>query len=630
MNFTDPVEELAALAMWLKQEQEEDFRQHEATLRKSGIHDRKKEGITWFPLKIVEDGYGLGAYPFLVLERNPGDTGRHQFQVAAPVSLFSAVQGNEGESINGTIGYLDDQRMKVSFFHDEIPDWVHDGKIGVNLLFDSRTYDEMFMALNALINVKKGRLLALRNILLGYQQLSFVPRPPVEIPHLNASQQEAVRHMLEAEDLAVIHGPPGTGKTTTLTEGIALLAATDRVLVCAPSNAAVDHLTRCLFARGLRVIRVGNLARVDSDTTAHTLDVLVQQDKEFGRIRELKKKAAELRRIGGKYKRSFGREEAEQRKLIYSEARSLNREARELESYLVQKQLDQAQVITCTLIGSSHEYLKDRRFPVVVIDEAGQGLEPAVWVPVLKSEKVIMAGDPWQLPPTVKSRDASRSGLTTTLLDKVIQRHQRVSLLRVQYRMNRHIMQFSNQEFYGGKLEAHPSVSDWHLAEDPVPVNFIDTAGCGYTEEAGEDGSSLTNSEEGALVLRHLRATLGEAEWPYTVAIISPYRAQVEWLRQEAAEWGLGESRLTINTIDSFQGQERDVVYISLVRSNDSGEIGFLSDYRRINVAMTRAKKKLVMAGDSATLGNDPFYRRLLEYCENQGFYGSAWEWMPT
>ncbi len=287
-------------------------------------------------------------------------------------------------------------------------------------------------------------------------------------------------------------------------------------------------------------------------------------------------------------------------------------------------------MITCTLIGSSHEYLRDRRFPVVVIDEAGQGLEPAVWVPILKSEKVIMAGDPWQLPPTVKSRDASRTGLTTTLLDKVIQRHQRVSLLRVQYRMNRHIMEFSNQEFYGGKLEAHPAVSDWHLAEDPVPVNFIDTAGCGYNEEAGEDGSSLTNSEEGALVLRHLRATLGEGEWPYTVAIISPYRAQVEWLRQEAAEWGLGESRLTINTIDSFQGQERDVVYISLVRSNDSGEIGFLSDYRRINVALTLARKKLVMAGDSATLGNDHFYRRLLEYCENHGFYGSAWEWMPT
>jgi ATP-dependent RNA/DNA helicase IGHMBP2 len=266
---------------------------------------------------------------------------------------------------------------------------------------------------------------------------------------LNDSQNEALQKMNEAEDLVIIHGPPGTGKTTTLVEGIKHFASPEKPwLVCAPSNAAADHLTRSIAASGLNVVRIGNLAKIEEDTTAHTLDVLLQQEKDFKQIRELKKRATELRKMGGKYKRSFGREEAEQRKLIFREAKELNREARELENYLVQKVLDKAHAITCTLIGSTHEYLKDKIFDTVVVDEAGQAMEPACWVPILKARRVILAGDPFQLPPTVKSQEAARRGLSVTLLEKAIQRHEGVQLLRTQYRMHHSIMEFSNQQFY--------------------------------------------------------------------------------------------------------------------------------------------------------------------------------------
>lgn len=620
----DAIDELGKLAAVLRIEQKEDYALHDAWLKQSSIQERKRNGITWFPLRIVETGFGMGSYPFVVVERNPGDRLEHKFQSAAPVSFFSAADGNQEHSLTGTIGYVDDQRMKISFFVDELPEWVDEGKLGVNLLFDTRTYDEMFKALNQLINVEKGRLKYLRDVLLGYAQPVVRAASPRFSAILNESQNEALKAICSAEDVAIVHGPPGTGKTTTLVESMAeVLREEKQIMVCAPSNAATDHLAKCLAAKGLRVVRIGNLAKVETDNTALTLDVLLQKEKDFKQIRELKRRALDLRKMGGKYKRSFGREEAEQRKLIFHEAKQISREARELESYLIQKVLDDAQVIACTLIGSASDYLSGRRFSTVVIDEAGQGIEPAAWVPILKAERVIMAGDPFQLPPTVKSQEAASKGLSVTLLEKGIARIGQAALLKVQYRMHESIMAFSNRKFYKNELEAHSSVAQ-RLLGNSLPLEFVDTAGCGFEEQAGDEGESRCNPEEVGILRKHFDQLKQDQIGAWSVAVISPYRAQVELLQREFS----GAEGVAVNTIDSFQGQERDVVYLSLVRSNDKGEIGFLRDYRRMNVAMTRARMKLVIIGDSATLGNDRFFAEFLEYAESIGGYRTAWEFM--
>jgi ATP-dependent RNA/DNA helicase IGHMBP2 len=270
--------------------------------------------------------------------------------------------------------------------------------------------------------------------------------------------------------------------------------------------------------------------------------------------------------------------------------------------------------------------LSNRKFSTVVIDEAGQGIEPAVWVPILKAEKVVMAGDPFQLPPTVKSRESEKMGLSITLLEKAIKRHENINLLNVQYRMNDLIMEFSNRKFYHNQLHSHASVKNWKISENDRVLEFIDTAGCGFDEKAGEENGSLCNPEEVQLIRKHLDLFMEENSSTFSIGIISPYRAQVELLQAEFSAQKQENKSITINTVDSFQGQERDVIYISMVRSNTKSEIGFLKDYRRMNVAMTRAKKKLVIIGDSATLGNDKFYADLLEYAEQIGAYRTGWE----
>ncbi len=620
----DSIQELGELASLLKIEREEDLSIHEAYLKKRSIQDRKQAGLTWFPLKIVETGFGLGSYPFIVVER-PVDRHKHYFQSSAPVSLFSAQQGNEEESIQGTVGYADESRMKITFYLDELPDWVDDGKLGVNLMFDSKTYDEMFRALNVLINLEKGRSKDLRDIILGNKNPEFAKSPNVHSVLLNDSQNEALNSIIAADDVAIVHGPPGAGKTTTLVESIKFLVADGKkVMVTAPSNAAVDHLTRSIANAGVSIVRIGNLAKVEEDTTAHTLDVLLSQDRDFKQIRELKKRASEMRKMGSKYRRSFGREEAEQRKLLFQEAKNLNKEARELESYIVNKLIDQAQVIACTLIGSTHEYIRSKIFDVVVIDEAGQALEPACWVAILKAEKVVMAGDPFQLPPTVKSHEAERKGLTKTLLEKTIERLPQISLLKTQYRMHKDIMSFSNLKFYNNALEAHESVAMRGIGGLFPSVEFIDTAGCGYAEQESDENSSRSNPEEAHLLMRHFNQLKLDLSDRSSVGVISPYRGQIDIL----SDLFNNEKMVTVNTIDSFQGQERDVIYLSLVRSNDRSEIGFLKDYRRMNVAMTRARMKLVVIGDSATLGNDSFYSDFLDFAEKLGAYRTAWEFM--
>ena len=363
----------------------------------------------------------------------------------------------------------------------------------------------------------------------------------------------------------------------------------------------------------------------------HTLEYLLTAHPQYASVREFKKRAVEYRRMAGKYKRNFGKAEREQRRMLYQEAKELSREAIDMEDHLINTVLNWAQVVTCTLVGANNRYLRGRFYEVAVIDEAAQGLEPACWIPIAKAEKVVFAGDPFQLPPTLFSKEAEKAGLNQTLIEKCMERLPQTMLLDTQYRMNGQIMGFSNQLFYNNELKAHDSVAGWTLPlTDGMerPIEFIDTAGCGFDEKQHESSRSLYNEDEFNVLTQHFQGLMDALSGKkISVGVISPYRAQVNYMR-EATEGDEEWAKADINTIDSFQGQERDVIYISLVRSNEKAEIGFLADYRRMNVAMTRARKKLIIIGDSATLGNHDFYRQFLEYVENAGGYRSAWEWM--
>jgi len=383
-------------------------------------------------------------------------------------------------------------------------------------------------------------------------------------------------------------------------------------------------------------VRIGNISRVEESIISLTLDARLSAHPESKNIKKVRIEASRARAEARKFKRRFGHEEREARKDSYKEARDLEDWAKQLEERMLSDILNGAQVVACTLVNTNHRVLEQLKFRTVVIDEAAQALEPATWIPISRASKVVLAGDPFQLPPTVKSMEAKREGFGITLLEKCVKQFEKVNFLNVQYRMNEMIMEFSNHQFYDKKLEAAEEVKDWKLkVGGDLPVSFVDTAGCGFGEEINPKTESKFNSGEYFILREYFLQfikTLEEHEEPMpSVAIIAPYKAQAVYLKEEF----LGDEQLapfeefvSINTIDAFQGQERDVVFITLVRSNEKSEIGFLSDYRRMNVAMTRAKKKLVVIGDSATIGNDKFYGDFIEYAEKVGGYRSAWEFM--
>ena len=406
------------------------------------------------------------------------------------------------------------------------------------------------------------------------------------------------------------------------------------VLVCAPSNAAVDLLTERVAEQGLSVVRLGNISRVDEEIIQHTLEAQLAAHPDSKNIKKVKIQAADARKKAGKFKRKFGGKERMERRDLYTEARELTAWANQLEDRLVNQILDGAQVITCTLVGANQRVLDKRKFRTVLIDEAAQALEPACWIPIIKASKVVFAGDPFQLPPTVKSNKNKKEGLNITLIEKCLAFLPKISFLNVQYRMNEAIMGFSNQQFYNNELIADESVKSHGLeAYGGKPVVFIDTAGCGFEEKINPEFLSRYNPDEFQMLCEHLYLLIAayeekQVELP-SIGIISPYREQVVYMKNFVAEdEKLARLPLSINTIDAFQGQERDLIYISLVRSNGKGEIGFLKDYRRMNVAMTRARKKLIVLGDSATIGMDQFYSDFLDYCDKAGEYQTAWEYM--
>lgn len=629
----------------LKIERAEDRSQYLKLTESSSVADRRANGLTWYPVAIRGNEMSRGDYLTVELERTTHQDISHQFRTGMP-AMFYTNHDAKNDKVEGVISFQNQNRLKITLKTDELPEWSRDGKLGIDLLFDDNSYDEMFNALKlAMVLGEKNDKLV--NVLTGNASISPPPPapkgeksyfPPLGV--LNPSQQEAVESILSANELAIVHGPPGTGKTTTLVQAIKALVKQQTsnapILVVAPSNTAVDLLSEKLHNEGLNVLRVRNPARVSEELMALTLDSKMTEHQLIKESKRLKKQAQEFKNMAHKYKRNFGKSERDQRKALFDEAHKIMKEVENTEQYIIEDLVTKAQVITATLVGANHYTVRNLKYETIVIDEAGQALEPACWIPILKAQKVVLAGDHCQLPPTIKSNEAARGGLSTTLLEKCVSLHpEAVTLLEEQYRMNEEIMAYSSQVFYENRLKAHASVAKRFLKEDEKPLLFIDTAGCGFEEKL--DGTSSTNPEEAALLFKHLNELVERLKPDFTpenfpsIAVISPYKQQISILKEQfehSPELQIYKSSIAVNTIDSFQGQERDIVYISLVRSNDKGEIGFLADIRRMNVAMTRARKKLVVVGDSATLAQHSFYGNFIDYAQKMDGYMSAWELM--
>lgn len=640
MDNSPAIQRLKRLKQLLQIERDEDYRLYKDLSLRVNLEQRRKNGVTWYPIKINNEELGSGDLLHLELERTTYLNQAHQFSSGKNVSLFSNKEQEELE-ITGTIKSVSKNTLKLVLHADELPDWCYEGKLGLNIQFDDNSYLEMQKALEMVIEAKHNRVAELRDMIEGTIPLNFEKQmDELIVPQLNLSQNRAVRHILSAKDIAVLHGPPGTGKTTTLVQAIRLTLQTEKqVLVCAPTNSAVDLLTEKLTELGLNVLRLGHPARISEELQQSSLDGKMSSSAYYKDVKNLRKNAEEYFKMAGKYKRTFGREDAQQRAAFYAEARNCIKEARVLEDYIVDELFNTAQVICCTPVTSTHKGLTRKKFNTLFFDEASQALEPMIWIPLLKCKRLILAGDHFQLPPVVKSVEAKLGGLGDTVLDKCIVLNQSTVLLNRQYRMSAAIMGFSNAYFYNNELIADESVISQLLVNDEnsnlsKSVEFIDTAGCGFDEIQNLETLSYYNPSEAQIVLKHLSELIEkyEHESAYSeieIGIISPYKEQREWLADNLDVDASALSKIKsiqIKTIDGFQGEERDVIYISLVRSNTKQEIGFLSDLRRMNVAITRAKKKLVVIGDSATIGANPFYQSFLEYCETHGLYRSAWE----
>ena len=622
--------EIKDLRALIDLERQEERRLHLEIIQAMPLVQRVQKGYSWYPVQVLDSDYGIGERPYVTVSREGEEA--HQFRAGTSVNLFTVQADARNPQRTGVIQYVKKDRMKIILGGEDHPSWLNRGGIGVDLMFDERTYVEMDKAMERLATAERDRTAELRDVIMGTRPAEYqsvAEHEVADLTELNTSQREAVREILGASHLSLIHGPPGTGKTTTLIAAVEkLVLREDTVLFCAPSNSAADLVTLRLAEKGIRVVRTGNISRVEDDVMQHTLEVQIADHPDTRQVKKLRHEAAELRK---KAKRMRG---GRDKGMTFAEAGRLSGWARQLEDHLLNHVLDSAQVIVCTLVGAAASVLGERRFTTCIIDEAAQALEPASWIPILRANRVVLAGDPYQLPPTVKSKEAERGGFGVTLLEKCLERHGRNALLEVQYRMNERIMGYSNEYFYDGRLRAGPGIAGRTLPGVTLAesVVYIDTAGTGFEEKLHPQFKSRYNDGELDILIEHLLLLKGSIppEEPLPrVAIISPYREQVVRAEDRLAEVSaLADLDLTVNTVDGFQGREREVVYLSLVRSNARAEIGFLADYRRMNVAITRAKLQLVVIGDSATIGNDPFFAGFLAYVDRQGTYQTAWEYM--
>ena len=584
-----------------------------------GVMRRVARGQCWFPVRLGRSYYNsLNRFVVEVARDEVADDVDSAFEYGRQVRFFyEALDGKIiYRNFPAMVSFCDGGHMAVVLPSTSALKEI-DGvaRLGVDLAFDETSFAAMREALDDVASAKGSRLAELRDVLCGFVAPGFRELQPMTFPWLNASQQRAVNKTLCCRDVMVVHGPPGTGKTTTLVEAVyETLRREPQVMVCAQSNAAVDWICGKLIDRGVPVLRVGNPARVDDKVLSATYERQFEAHPDYPELWGVRKAIREV--AAGR--RRMSRADAS---ALSNRLHNLRRRAVELEVKIQVEIFEGARVVASTLVGSDNAVLKGRRFTTLYIDEAGQALEAACWIAIRKADRVIFAGDHCQLPPTVKSVEAERAGLSRSLMESVVDKcRSAVELLTVQYRMNEAIMRFSSDWFYGGRLQAAEEVKCRGILDFDSPVEWLDTSEMDFSEKYVSATGGRVNPDEGEFMLDSLEAyikRIGEKrveDENLDFAVISPYKAQVSWLRRNAKKRNVLrrlKGKIAINTIDGFQGQERDVVFISLVRSNDDGKIGFLSDLRRMNVAMTRARMKLVIIGSAATLTRYPFYEKL-------------------
>lgn len=647
-----------------------------------GLQRKVKRGDAWFPLQVGKSFYNSLNQTAIEVFRTSDQDIEHNFEFGRPVMFFmvkkmgknenqgnTALQQSEnpsdanhkvqnsnlkGQSIKyfsftGTVSYVDGDRMVIT-----VPDPApllelqqSTDPIGVQLSFDETSYKLMFDALDRVMKAKNNRLAYLRDLFYSHQKAGRFSFEPMKFPWLNPTQERAVNEVLWAKDVAIVHGPPGTGKTTTLVEAInETLMRESQVLVCAQSNMAVDWISEKLVDRGINVLRIGNPTRVNDKMLGFTYERRFESHADYPQLWAIRKAIRELRKNRKKGSENY-----------HQKMDRLKSRAAEIELRINAELFGEARVIACTLVGSAHHLLEGMKFGTLFIDEAAQALEAACWIPMKRASRVILAGDHCQLPPTVKSIAALRAGLGKTLMERIAEnKPEVVTLLKIQYRMNDEIMRFSSDWFYGGKVESAPQIKYRSVLDYDHPITWIDTSNEENQitiegEDAPEDSASTSSSVSATNQNSDLnfkeqfvgesfgRINKAEAELTLLtlaeyftkigkqrvlsesidVGIISPYRAQVQYLKKLIKKYEFFKPYrrlISVNTVDGFQGQERDVILISLVRSNDEGQIGFLKDLRRMNVAMTRARMKLIILGNKDTMTKHPFYKKLWEYVE--------------
>lgn len=600
--------------------EKEEFRRQTETM---GVERKVRRGDAWFPVHIGRNYYNSLNQMVVEVERKPGSDIEHNFEPGRPVCFFTMKRDSKpGKdnihylSFTATVSFAEQDRMVVALPDSgRIVDLQREDAMGIQLFFDETSYRLMFDALDRVLRANSGRLAALRDIFYTKAPASKFSFEPMRFPWLNPSQERAVNEVLWAKDVAVVHGPPGTGKTTTLVEAIyETLRRESQVMVCAQSNMAVDWISEKLVDRGVAVLRIGNPTRVNDKMLSFTYERRFEAHPDYPQLWSIRKAIRELR---------------SQKKRPDSWHQKMDRlksRATELELRIRQSLFGEARVIACTLTGAANRVLEGEKYSTLFIDEAAQALEAACWIAIRKAGRVIFAGDHCQLPPTVKSIAALKGGLGKTLMERIVeQKPEVVTLLKVQYRMNEQIMRFSSDYFYNGEVETAPGITHRSILDYDLPMMWIDTEDVDGKEEFIGESCGRINRAEAELTLSTLQEYFDKIgknrilEESIDVGIISPYRAQVQLLRKmiRQKEFFRPYRRLiSVNTVDGFQGQERDIILISLVRSNDGGEIGFLRDLRRMNVAITRARMKLIILGSAATMTSHPFYRKLYEFIQ--------------
>ena len=630
MTQTSPIQALQQQRLLLQLEYETEKEAFRQQTQQTGIERRVKRGDAWWPVKFSKSYYNSLNQLAVELVRTADTDIEHNFEFGKPVAFFRIDSGETAIHhfrLTGIVSYVDGDRMVVT-----VPDGfptvdlqnatTPDSSLGIQLSFDETSYRLMMEALDRTIR-GKGRLGYLRDLFYSHQKPETFVFPPIHFPYLNATQEEAVNMVLRAKDVAIVHGPPGTGKTTTLVEAIReTLMRENQVLVCAQSNMAVDWISEKLVDRGINVLRIGNPTRVNDKMLSFTYERRFEAHPDYPHLWAIRKAIRELR----------SRRKNVESSAYHQKLESLKSRATELEIRINNDLFGEARVIASTLVGAANRLLDGQKFGTLFIDEAAQALEAACWIPLRRVSRVVLAGDHCQLPPTVKSIAALKAGLGKTLMERIVEIHpEAVTLLKIQYRMNDDIMRFSSNYFYHGQVESAPEVKYRSILDMDVPMTWIDTSQfdlplTSFKEEFVGESFGRINKAEAELTLFALQnyfEKIGKQrllDERIDVGIISPYRAQVQYLRRllMKREYFKPFRRLiSVNTVDGFQGQERDIIVISLVRSNDEGQIGFLRDLRRMNVAITRARMKLIILGNAPTMTRHPFYRQLWQYIDN-------------